>query len=201
MNWGYKTIPQEHCNGREIDISRGKGLGGSSAINFSVYLYGARDDYDEWASLVGDDSFQWNRMQPRFKNLENFNDAILSTANVRYASPNPSGHGTKGPLHTSYAAEWDRDLPLMMDIFEEIGLPLNLNVNSGNPIGVSLFVNSTRQGVRATAADLILNAPDNLTILTESPVHRVIMQGKKAVGVETKGDQCIYVSDPDKKST
>ena len=33
-NWGYKTTPQEHLDGREIGYSRGKGLGGSTSINF-----------------------------------------------------------------------------------------------------------------------------------------------------------------------
>jgi choline dehydrogenase-like flavoprotein len=52
MNWGYKIIPQPHCNDREIDYSRGRCLGGSSAINFSAYTIGCRDDYSEWARIV-----------------------------------------------------------------------------------------------------------------------------------------------------
>jgi hypothetical protein len=35
LNWGYKTVPQNHLKGQQIDYSRGKGLGGSTAINFS----------------------------------------------------------------------------------------------------------------------------------------------------------------------
>ena len=65
MNWGYKTSPQEHCDNRELDYSRGKGLGGSSAINFGVYTVGARDDYEEWARIVGDDDFRWDKIQAR----------------------------------------------------------------------------------------------------------------------------------------
>lgn len=38
LNWGYKTLPQKHLKGQEIDYSRGKGLGGSTAINFSKRL-------------------------------------------------------------------------------------------------------------------------------------------------------------------
>lgn len=37
MNWGYKTVPQTHLKGQEIDYSRGRGLGGSTAINVSVF--------------------------------------------------------------------------------------------------------------------------------------------------------------------
>lgn len=47
MNWGYKTVPQNHLKGQQIDYSRGKGLGGSTAINFSCWVIGADDDYNE----------------------------------------------------------------------------------------------------------------------------------------------------------
>jgi choline dehydrogenase-like flavoprotein len=33
-DWGYTSIPQEHMNGTIIEYMRGKGLGGSSAINY-----------------------------------------------------------------------------------------------------------------------------------------------------------------------
>lgn len=45
-NWGYMTVPQEHCHNRVINYARGRGLGGSSAINFSVYTVGCRGDYE-----------------------------------------------------------------------------------------------------------------------------------------------------------
>jgi choline dehydrogenase-like flavoprotein len=47
MNWGFKTVPQTHLKGQQIDYSRGKGLGGSTAINFACWLVGADDDYNE----------------------------------------------------------------------------------------------------------------------------------------------------------
>ena len=68
-NWGYKTVPQVEL-GREIDQSRGKGLGGSSAINFCVYTRGPRVDYDRWAEEVGDDTWCWEKVQERFKKVD-----------------------------------------------------------------------------------------------------------------------------------
>lgn len=65
-NWGYKTLPQQQLKGREIDCSRGKGLGGSTAINFCVYTRGPSADYDHWAEIVGDDSWLWQNVQRRF---------------------------------------------------------------------------------------------------------------------------------------
>ncbi|KAJ5119298.1 hypothetical protein N7448_009967 [Penicillium atrosanguineum] len=188
MNWGYKTVAQKHLNGRELDYSRGKGLGGSSAINFGVYAVGARDDYDEWASVVGDDTFSWKNIQTRFKKLETFNGTFDVAENQKYASPKASDHGTEGVLGVGYAKEWDQDLPLVLDAFEQAGFPKNEDHNSGNPIGMGLCINSCRNGVRSTAADLLLGHT-NLVIVTNSPVSRVIMKGKRAVGVEANGQQ------------
>jgi choline dehydrogenase-like flavoprotein len=192
MNWGYKTTPQEYCDGRQLDYSRGKGLGGSSAINFGVYTIGARDDYDEWAAKVGDENFGWEKMQTRFKDLETFSESIDLPENQKYAHPKAADHGYKGSLYLGYAKEWEGDIPLILDAFEQAGLKRNLDHNSGNPIGVGLIINSCSQGRRTTAADLLVDTPDNLHIVTDSPVQRVLLQGRKAVGVETNGSRCKW---------
>ena len=61
-------------NGREIDYSRGKGLGGSTAINFCVYTRGASADYDRWAELVGDNSWSWEHVGKRFDKVSTSNN-------------------------------------------------------------------------------------------------------------------------------
>jgi choline dehydrogenase-like flavoprotein len=187
MNWGYKTAPQENCHNRELDYSRGKGLGGSSAINFGVYTVGARDDYEEWARIVGDDAYRWDKIQPRFKRLETFHSALPAGIDAKYANSKPEDHGNSGPLHVGFASEWERDLPPMLDLFEEAGFPLNPDHNSGNPIGMSVLVNSSHNGRRSTSNDLLTPMPDNLTVITVSPVHRILLEGTKAVGVESNG--------------
>lgn len=59
VNWGNKTTPQTRLKGQEIDYSRGKGLGGGSAINFQCWVIGPREDFDKWALKVGDDAWSW----------------------------------------------------------------------------------------------------------------------------------------------
>ena len=68
-NWGYKTVPQEHLEERKLDYSRGKGLGGSTSINFCVYTRGPKADYDRWAQLVEDDTWSWDYVLERFKKV------------------------------------------------------------------------------------------------------------------------------------
>ncbi|GFF63194.1 glucose-methanol-choline (gmc) oxidoreductase [Aspergillus lentulus] len=167
VNWGYKTVPQENCNGRQIDYSQDKVLG-STAINFSVFIVRARDDYDEWATVVGDELYKWDRMQPRFRHLETFDTTISDPKNAKYAGPKSSDHGSQGALRVGFASEWEQDLPLMLDVFEQAGLV-------------------PHKGRRTTAADLLDTAPENLTVITESPVQRIVLDGKKAIGVKCNG--------------
>ncbi|KAI1288980.1 hypothetical protein F5Y03DRAFT_378785 [Xylaria venustula] len=187
LNWGYKTTPQADCAGRELDYSRGLGLGGSSAINFGVFSRGARDDYEEWARIVGDDSFGWDPMHRRFRDLESFDPALPAGVSSKYAAPKASDHGHSGPLKLGYAGEFEDDFPLMLDIFEKAGWPLNPDHNSGNPIGMATVINSAQGGLRSTASDLLTPKPENLTIATNTAAHRLILDGTKVIGVKAKG--------------
>ncbi|BCS25214.1 GMC family oxidoreductase [Aspergillus puulaauensis] len=188
-NWGYKTAPQRQCNNRELPFSRGKGLGGSTAINFGTWAFGARDDYDKWAEDVGDDAFSWERVQERLKALECLDEQSLAARtsnNTVYAAPKPTHHGFTGPLRVGFAREFEADLPLVLDIFDQAGFERNLDVNDGNPLGMSLGFNSFSFGLRSTAADLLVDIPDNLMVITDQPVQRVVFDGQRAVGVELK---------------
>lgn len=190
MNWGFKTAPQADCNNREIDYSRGLCMGGSSSINFGVYTIGARDDYQEWARIVGDDAFAWTGVQQKFKDLETFHGEIPEGIDRKYVAPKTENHGGEGPLHVGFAREWERDLTDLLDVFEQAGFPLNPDHNSGNPIGMSVLISSAHKGLRSTAGDLVKERLDNLTIVTGAPVQRVLLEGKKAVGVESNGNKC-----------
>ena len=69
--------------------------------------------------------------------------------------------------------------------------PKNLDHNSGNPVSVSICQLSTHDDNRVTASEAYLNPiPPNLTIVTDTTITKILIQGKKAVGVETRGKQC-----------
>jgi hypothetical protein len=109
-------------------------------------------------------------MQTRFKNLETFNGTIVRPEHQKYANPVAADHGQTGGLRIGYAENWEDDLSTVLDAFEEAGYQRNLDHNSGNPLGMALTINSAGQGKRTTAVDLLVNAPDNLSIVTDSPV-------------------------------
>ena len=67
-------------------------------------------------------------------------------------------------------------------------MSLNADSNSGNPLGLSIPPKTAFRGVRISSASLLLNAPSNLRILTETTVACVIFSTDdplKAVGIET----------------
>ena len=63
--------------------------------------------------------------------------------------------------------------------------PHNLDLNSGDPVGVGIFPSSYGRDGRTTSAMAhLLNAPNNLTIWSNAAVSRFILDGKKVLGVE-----------------
>ncbi|KAF8828716.1 hypothetical protein HHX47_DHR3000393 [Lentinula edodes] len=57
-DWGFKTVPQKFSDNNEYLWSRGKGLGGTSAMNFSVWTFPPKEDIDNWEKL-GNPGWNW----------------------------------------------------------------------------------------------------------------------------------------------
>src|ERR1700749_1218578 len=68
-NWAFETVPQPGLNGRVGYQPRGKGLGGSSAINAMVYIRRHRNDYDQGAGPVKA-RWSYSDLLPYFKRWE-----------------------------------------------------------------------------------------------------------------------------------
>jgi choline dehydrogenase-like flavoprotein len=189
QNWGYQSTPQKHLKGRQMDYSRGKGLGGSSVINFACWTTGPKDDYDRWASIVGDESFNWKNARRMYNQIENYRPVKdMYTKNIKYA---PGEHGQSGPVHIEYPEVWQSGFSDGIEAAANYGMTTNLDINSGDPIGMSICPSTAAKGIRWTSNFAFLqDAPANLSIVTNSPVSKVILKGTRAVGVEAKGKKC-----------
>jgi choline dehydrogenase len=84
-NWGYATTVQSGYALRSILCQRGKGLGGSSAINAMVVIRGDPHDFDHWCDL-GNPGWGWHDVLPYFIRCE---DHVLGAS---------AWHGAGGPL-------------------------------------------------------------------------------------------------------
>jgi len=177
LTWGYKADADSGLDGRVINYPRGRVLGGSSSINGMIYIRGQPEDFDHWAQL-GNRGWSWDDVFPFFRKAENWEgkeDAV---------------HAKGGPLFTSPG----RDQPLLcqaaVDAGREMGWEYRPDVNDlptglGDHIG---WVQQTRGGrFRASTARSYLRPAmkrPNLQVITGALVHRVVLDGNRAVGVE-----------------
>ena len=177
-NWAFETVPQPGLKGRKGYQPRGKGLGGSSAINAMLYVRGHRKDYDGWADL-GCAGWSWDEVLPYFRRSEN---------NERGANPD---HGASGPLHVS---DQKSPRPITEDFVQaatRLQLPVRDDFNTGETEGVGLFQvtqfhDRARNGERCSAAAAYLHPVmqrPNLTVRTGAHATRILFQGKRATGI------------------
>ncbi|TLS22460.1 uncharacterized protein PpBr36_09760 [Pyricularia pennisetigena] len=188
QTWGYESEPTESLGDRGITLDRGKGLGGSSAVNFSCWTRGPKDDMDEMVRLTGDSSWEWERTVKRFRSIESFHarlEELPKGAENYIKSTQDTTYGTNGPLHISFPPEWDPEVTDMIDIWKENGYALNKDLSDGSMLGLLVTPSTEYRGVRVTAADVLFPRPSNLDIMTEAPVHCVLFdEEKRAVGVQ-----------------
>jgi choline dehydrogenase-like flavoprotein len=189
LNWGYVSKPQKTLNDREIPYARGKGLGGSSILNFGVYLYGSQEDYNRWADLVGDESWKWEQTKKSFQAIENYDFEAMSQY-PHLAKPNLDDHGSDGPVRVRLPPSFEDGVENTMKAVLANGDKWNPDANSGDPTGISVFPSSYSKDGRTTSANAhLVNPPENLTVWTAATVHRLLFDGQKVIGIETENGQ------------
>jgi choline dehydrogenase len=172
--WPFMTEKQVHLNGREQLWARGKVLGGSSSINGNVYVRGDPAEFDSWTSL-GCPGWSWDEMLPYFKRMETF------------AAGDPRTRGQSGPINVTQLKNFDKLADAYLAANKEAGFELVDDYNNGRYEGASYLQYSTRRGFRCSSAVGYLHPARkraNLTVWTDTIVSRVLLENKRAVGVE-----------------
>lgn len=169
-NWAYETVPQPGLNGRRGYQPRGKGLGGSSAINAMCYIRGNPWDYDHWAAL-GCDGWAWADVLPVFKRSE---------GNARGAD---EWHGAKGPLTVSELVHPHDGAADFIAAAESLQIPVNPDFNGARQEGVGWYQVTQKNGERWSSARAYLADRKNLHIITGADTDRILFEDGRAVGV------------------
>jgi choline dehydrogenase len=173
INWKYHTEPEPALNGQSGYWPRGKVLGGSSSINAMVYCRGLPGDFEDWCAR-GNPGWGWRDVEPVFRRTERRVDAQGRAADG-------------GPLFVSDVTHEMH--PLRRHYFaaaREMGLAVTDDFNGPQPEGVGLYQITTRHGMRWSAADAFLRPAlrrANLRLERHALVHRVLFEGRRAVGV------------------
>ena len=174
VDWGYFSQPEPYLNDRKIFCPRGKVLGGSSAINFLLYIRGNHHDYDHWQSL-GNAGWSYQDVLPYFKKSEN---------QQRGAS---QYHGVEGELSVTDIISPAPISQRFINACIAMGYSYNPDFNAVQQSGVGPFQFTVKDGKRhSTAAAFLLPILDrpNLTIQTGALVTRLLFEGTRTVGVE-----------------
>jgi choline dehydrogenase len=173
VDWNYATEPEPHLHNRRLYWPRGKVVGGSSAINAMIYIRGNRADYDSWREL-GNVGWGFAEVLPYFKKSEN---------QERGAS---EFHGVGGPVNVADPRYVNPLTRAFLAAAEEIGIARNSDFNGAEQDGAALYQVTQKNGARWSAADGYLQPArerSNLTVLTGAHATRVLIEGKRAVGV------------------
>jgi 4-pyridoxate dehydrogenase len=181
-DWGYWSEPDPNLNNRRIDEMRGKVLGGSSSINVMAFTRGDPADYDRWAQK-GARGWSYADVLPYFKRVENWQDGESEF------------RGTGGKIGVQWAKTRDPMFTAWIESARMAGLPVTDDYNSASGVGFGRSQYSIRDGKRCSAAVGYLHPAmkrENLSVEVRALVSRIILQGKRATGVEyEKGGQVL----------
>ncbi|MCF8509963.1 MAG: GMC family oxidoreductase N-terminal domain-containing protein [Rhodobacteraceae bacterium] len=174
VNWMYATEPDPGLNGQRDHWPRGKILGGSSSINAMVWIRGNRADYEEWGAE--NPGWGWDDCTAAYRAIEDNEageDAYRGKGGPLFISENRKG------LH-----------PLVDDYIRacgQAGLPFNADFNGAEQEGAGNYQMTIKRARRNSTARAFLRPAmkrANLLVLTRAQVTRVLMEGRRAVGVE-----------------
>jgi choline dehydrogenase len=175
INWGFQSVPQAHLGGRRIPVPRGRVLGGSFAINGMVYSRGHASDYDGWAA-AGAHGWGYQDVLPYF---------LKSEHSEHY--PDSPFHGHDGPMNVRTVTRPNRLNLAFMESLRLLGYPACADFSGADTEGYGLRHLTIRNGRRETTARAFLKPAmrrRNLTVITSAQVTRVLLEGRRANGVE-----------------
>jgi choline dehydrogenase len=186
----FMTEPEPQLNDRQIHWPRGRVLGGSGSVNGLVFLRGSPHDYDRWAQ-AGARGWSYEDVAPAFRRMET------------WLGPPSDARGKDGPIRVGEPRRLATAPQAFIESAVAAGLPRFRDVNDGGPIeGVGPVQLNVDGRTRSSSARMYLRpamSRPNLTVRTGIHAHRVIFEGRRAVGVATdagefRARRCIVLS-------
>ena len=180
LDWAFKTEEQPWAGRSGGGVSRwprGRVLGGSSLLNYMLYVRGNSRDYDEWGAL-GLDGWSWEEVLPFFRRTEKW----------RGEDDVGQEHGEDGDLWV----EESRHTDAVVEAFLESGAELNMTVGDINGAqedgGFTVSQVTTAKGWRAGAFESFAAKYEGLglTVMRHTTATKLVFEGKTVVGVEVE---------------
>lgn len=174
FNWNYYTEPIPTLADRRMYWPRGRGLGGSSAINGMIFVRGHREDFNHWERL-GNAGWGFDGVLPFFRRMEH---------NERGTD---AFRGQGGPLWVSDPCVLHPSNTDFIEAAVQAGVTRSEDLNGEVHDGVGVLQHTIRRGKRQSAYVAYLKTQRhrrNLSVETNCHVRRVLVEHGEAVGVE-----------------
>jgi choline dehydrogenase len=178
----FDTEPGEYNAQRNILCPRGRGLGGSSAINGLIFIRGQQQDFDDWQAM-GADGWQFSEVLPHFRRIENWQHS------------EDQYRGSFGEMQVSPLRQDHPHCQAWLQAAEQTGLPANDDFNAASTYGVGRYQLSISGRWRCSAHVAFLKPAmqrANLTVITGAMVNRIQFDGARATGVEWQQQGQVY---------
>ena len=172
-DWGDTTVVQQFSQ-TVLPTPRGRTLGGSSSINGLVFARGHRASYDAWVDR-GATGWSYDDLLPYFRRSEATHGR------------DPAVRGTHGPLTVGPTADPCPTVSAALSAAAQVGYETARDISSGLETGFGLTDGNIKDGKRQSAADAYLRPVadrENLYIVTDAVVRRVIIDNGVATGIE-----------------
>ena len=193
-DWNFQTTPQVGLGGRVIEHTRGRMIGGSSAINSHSLVYPNRAMHDAWADISGDQRWSWEQMECFYQTFQTVQGREVTDKGSSTLEP-----ATCGPIRASYPRHMHILQNAWEDVFRSIGAYSDQDGMSGRAMGGVTTTNaiddSVMKGERSHSGNSFLKPAlgrANLTVETAATVKRVVFQEHSSSG--TKQLQAIGVT-------
>jgi choline dehydrogenase len=209
VDWGFKSTPQSALNGRQLDYSRGKTVGGSSATNLMAYHRGTVDSYHSWAQMVGDTSFDWANFLPYFQKSVRYTppNNALRAANASVLSPSVQSYSASGgPLEITHSNFADPVSSYAGSAWKELGLNQLNDLTSGALIGNQYSPATIRPSdqTRSTSKSSFLqyavnSGRNNIFLYKTSLAEKINFANNKATGVTISSGSTTFTLEAKKE--
>jgi choline dehydrogenase len=159
---------------------RGRGVGGSSAINGQIAIRGTVEDFDGWAA-AGCEGWAFADVLPYFNRLE---------SDLRFGDKPYHGNSGPIPIYRAPISRWGAVDQAGAEAALNLGYLWTDDHNAPGALGVSPYAINNRDGVRVSTNDGYLEPArgrNNLAIRGGSQADCVLFEGTRAVGVRVKG--------------
>jgi choline dehydrogenase len=184
-DWGYRTEPEPHLNGRRLNAPRGKVVGGSSSINGMVFVRGHAADFDRWEKR-GAKGWGFKHVLPYFKRMES---AHLNGSGGENGTNELGWRGADGPLHVTRGPMENPLYRAFTDAGVEAGYAFTADYNGAKQEGFGPMEMTVWDGRRWSAASAYLRPAlkrPNVRLRTGARAERIIFEGRRAVGVAVR---------------